>query len=73
MAIQFTSAKKNADVQKPQERKERSREQRTKPERKKPKVMMSIRLDEDVLDALRSEGPGYQTRINDKLRELLRL
>lgn len=32
------------------------------------KQAISIRLDEDVLEFLRSEGPGYQRRINAILR-----
>jgi uncharacterized protein (DUF4415 family) len=33
------------------------------------KAAISIRLDMDVLDWLRSQGPGYQTTINRILRE----
>src|ERR1700722_9009376 len=32
------------------------------------KEIVSIRLDKDVLAFYRSQGPGYQTRINDTLR-----
>ena len=32
------------------------------------KVSITLRLDPDVLDALRATGPGWQTRINDLLR-----
>lgn len=32
------------------------------------KRAVSIRLDEDVLDFFRAQGPGYQTRINAVLR-----
>jgi uncharacterized protein (DUF4415 family) len=32
------------------------------------KQAVSIRLDEDVLDYFRAQGPGYQTRINAVLR-----
>lgn len=36
---------------------------------KKPtKVLVSIRLEQDVLDGLRATGPGWQTRANDILR-----
>jgi uncharacterized protein (DUF4415 family) len=33
------------------------------------KVATSIRYDRDVLDAFRATGEGWQTRINDALRE----
>jgi uncharacterized protein (DUF4415 family) len=36
------------------------------------KIPVSIRLDQDVLDYYRQSGPGYQTRINDDLRAVVR-
>ena len=33
------------------------------------KVLTSLRLDADVLDYFKSQGAGYQSRINDSLRE----
>ena len=33
------------------------------------KVLTSIRLDADVLDYFKSQGTGYQSRINDALRK----
>jgi uncharacterized protein (DUF4415 family) len=33
------------------------------------KVSQTLRLDPDVLEAYRHEGSGWQTRINDVLRE----
>jgi uncharacterized protein (DUF4415 family) len=33
------------------------------------KVNQTLRLDADVLEAFRREGPGWQTRINQVLRE----
>jgi len=33
-----------------------------------PQEIVSIRLDKDVLAFYRSQGAGYQTRINDTLR-----
>ena len=33
------------------------------------KVLTSIRLDADVLEFFKSKGSGYQSRINDALRE----
>ena len=35
------------------------------------KRLVSIRLDPDLLDALRATGPGWQTRVNDALRDWL--
>ena len=35
------------------------------------KEPVTIRLDADVLDWLKSQGPGYQTRINALLREVM--
>ena len=37
----------------------------------KPKVATTIRFDQDVLDALRASGRGWQTRVNDAMREWL--
>lgn len=33
------------------------------------KEQVSIRFDKDVLAALRATGPGWQTRVNDAMRE----
>jgi uncharacterized protein (DUF4415 family) len=33
-----------------------------------PKASVSLRIDQDVLDWFRAQGPGYQTRINMILR-----
>lgn len=35
------------------------------------KVMISVRLDQDVLDFLKAQGRGYQTRINAILRSYM--
>lgn len=35
------------------------------------KESTTIRLDRDILEAFRAEGPGWQTRINAALREWL--
>jgi len=37
-----------------------------------PKVAVSIRLDRDVMDWFRSQGQGYQTRINAVLRSYVK-
>jgi len=36
------------------------------------KVLTSIRLDADVLEFFKSQGEGYQSRINDALRKEVR-
>lgn len=36
-----------------------------------PKRQVTLRLDEPVLERLRSSGPGWQTRVNAILREAL--
>ncbi len=33
-----------------------------------PKKLLSLRLDEEVIEWFRSQGPGYQTRMNAVLR-----
>jgi len=35
------------------------------------KVAASVKLDKDVLEWLKSEGPGYQTRMNEILRKAM--
>ncbi len=52
----------------------------TKPRRGRPpgsvaevrKEQVTMRLDPDVLDALRATGPGWQSRVNEILREAVR-
>src|SRR5215475_7635454 len=34
------------------------------------KEMVTLRIDRDVLDQFRETGPGWQTRLNDALREI---
>lgn len=48
-----------------------TRRSRGRPKSESPKRQVTIRLDADVLDALRATGPGWQTRVNDALREWL--
>lgn len=38
-----------------------------------PKEQISVRIDADVLAALRSAGPGWQSQINDLLRQAMRM
>ncbi|AMJ63135.1 hypothetical protein AXW83_25040 [Bosea sp. PAMC 26642] len=35
------------------------------------KKLVSLRLDQDVLERAKAGGPGWQTRINDILRDVL--
>ena len=37
------------------------------------KVAVKLRLDPDLLEALRATGDGWQTRVNDTLRATMRL
>ncbi|MDA0822709.1 MAG: BrnA antitoxin family protein [Proteobacteria bacterium] len=46
---------------------------RGRPKAERPKEAVKIRLDADILDALRASGDGWQTRINDTLRASLAL
>ena len=46
---------------------------RGRPRAATPKEAVKLRLDADVLAALRASGDGWQTRINDMLRASLRL
>ncbi len=39
--------------------------------RKPAKAQVTIRLDRDVLEGFRPQGPGWQTRVNEILRKAL--
>lgn len=43
---------------------------RGRPPIDEPKVRLSLRLDREVVDAYKQDGPGYQTRINADLRKV---
>ena len=43
-----------------------------RPKLDNPKQPVKLRLDSDVVNALRATGPGWQTRINDMLRANLK-
>jgi uncharacterized protein (DUF4415 family) len=59
---------KTADVYEGHQLKARGR-----PKSATPKEPVKLRLDADVLAALRASGEGWQTRINETLRASLRL
>ena|SRR5471032_702051 len=46
---------------------------RGRPKLGAPKHQVTLRLDPDVLDALRAGGPGWQSRLNGALRKHLKL
>ena len=41
---------------------------RGRPRIDRPKVLLTLRVDADVLDAFKASGPGWQTRMNEALR-----
>lgn len=43
-----------------------------RPRKVSPKIFTGIRLDADVLEAFRSTGKGWQTRMNDALKDWLK-
>ena len=45
---------------------------RGRPAKAAPKVRVAVRLDPDVVAHFRATGPGWQTRINAALAELVR-
>jgi uncharacterized protein (DUF4415 family) len=45
---------------------------RGRPKALRKKTPVSIRLDEDVVKAFKAKGKGWQSRMNDALREWLR-
>ncbi len=48
---------------------EEARRKRGRPASPAPKRQVTLRLDADVLHSFRSEGAGWQSRINDTLRK----
>jgi uncharacterized protein (DUF4415 family) len=41
------------------------------PQKSPTKVITTVRLDADVMDFFKSQGRGYQTRINEELRKVV--
>ena len=52
-----------------QARLEAARKKRGRPAGSGTKEQVAIRFDRDVLAALRATGPGWQTRVNEAMRE----
>ncbi len=50
-----------------------ARRGRGRPKSDTAKVAVKLRLDPDLVEALRATGEGWQTRVNDTLRATLRL
>lgn len=46
--------------------------QRGRPPLAQPKAALNMRIDADVLEALKATGPGWQTRINALLRDAVK-
>ncbi|CAN5289307.1 BrnA antitoxin family protein [soil metagenome] len=45
---------------------------RGRPPALRPKAALTMRVDADVLEALKATGPGWQTRVNALLKEAVR-
>ena len=45
---------------------------RGRPRLARPKVALTMRVDADVMDALKSKGPGWQARVSGLLRDALK-
>ena len=46
-----------------------ARRSRGRPKVENPKQQVTMRLDGDLIEAMRASGPGWQSRANDALRE----
>jgi len=44
-----------------------------RPVKENPKKALNLRLDADIVAAFQNTGPGWQTRINDGLRQMLKM
>jgi len=42
---------------------------RGRPPLTRPKKQVSLRLDQDVIDCFKADGPGWQSRMNEALRK----
>lgn len=61
----------HAAVHTPEQMEARKRGRPAGSVKESPKVATTIRIDADVLAALKESGPGWQTRVNDALREFI--
>lgn len=55
-----------------QEKLARATVRRGRPQIENPKVSTTIRLSQEVIDRFKADGPGWQTRIDEALREWIR-
>ena len=55
-----------------QEKFAKARVRRGRPPLEDPKVSTTIRLSKDVIERFKAGGPGWQTRIDEALREWIR-
>jgi uncharacterized protein (DUF4415 family) len=46
---------------------------RGRPKAADPKQLVSLRLDREVLELLRAQGSGWQTKVNEELRKVVGL
>ncbi len=46
---------------------------RGRPHSESPKQAVSLRLDQDVIEHFKSQGPGWQSRMNEALRKQAKL
>ncbi len=51
---------------------ENYRRTRGRPPKVDPKISTTVRFDADIIKAFRATGPGWQTRVNDALRDWLK-
>jgi len=52
-----------------EEKAEQMLRRRGRPKSEHAKIALKLRIDPDVVEAYRSQGAGWQTRINDALRD----
>jgi uncharacterized protein (DUF4415 family) len=67
----FARARPLSDFPQLREALERARGQRG-PQKSPTKERVALRLDQNIVDYFRLDGPGWQTRINDALAELVK-
>ncbi|WP_250483290.1 BrnA antitoxin family protein [Caballeronia sp. GaOx3] len=60
------------EVSDEQFKKMKRRGERGRPRLDSPKVLLSVRYDADIVEAFKASGDGWQTRMNDALREWLK-